>query len=84
MLNVFQSKHINVEYISVKSYEYISIKGYIYEYVYQSCFQTYINHDEASGLQGVATDGIKEDLCLKTDVNLHCWKKMLVLSDELN
>ena len=29
MLNVFQSKHINVEYISVKSCEYISIKGYM-------------------------------------------------------
>ena len=44
--------------------------------------QTYIDHDEASGLEDVATDGVKEDLRLKTDVNLHCWRKLLVLLDK--
>ena len=40
---------------------------------------TYIDHDETSRLKNVATDRVKENLCLETNVNLHCWRKLSVL-----
>ena len=36
-----------------------------------SIILTHINHDQASGLEDVSSDGVEEDFCLKTDVNLH-------------
>ena len=52
------------------------------DYISQFWINTYIDHDQASRLKDVATDRVKEDLSLKTYVNLHCWWKMLDVLNE--